>query len=240
MQLKWGTYPFPVSGVKVTSGRKVERAKDDLPWRYIDKLNCDGFLEGTSQADLTAKQLALEAALLRPFRDLVLVQDDGSASATLLSNADSITGVVVTDGPNFADTAGSEYATQRHFTFAAEADYPFPQTGPRTILEWSETVAVSGGGPLYVCKPALVGPPQRQLVYEQTACLATQTGFAVGRSDYPLVAPPLWPFALKEAPEVRRKDPTKRGQSYTEYRIEWSYSFEWPFPLVAAPTRWPR
>lgn len=239
MKLKYRTYEWPVNGVRVTSSRKVERGKDALPWRYIDTLNCDGYLEGSSQADLTDKQRAMTVALMRPGGKLTLLRDDGADSATLLDNASSITGVVVTDGPNFPDADGPEYVTQRHFVFTAEADYYARGTNALTLLDWQETISITGGGPLYVVRPALYGPPQRQKVYEQTPCQVVQSGYAVGLVRYPTPPPQLFPFALKMTPEVRETTPTKRGNGYTEYRIDWTYTFEWPLPLFAHPTPWP-
>lgn len=239
MQLRYGSFYFPVNGVKVTSTRQVERGKDGVPWRAIDRLQCDGYLEGAGQAALSALTVLLERALATPYRDLVLVRDDGGPSATLLTNADSITGVVVTDGPHFPDVIGAEYVSQRRFEFTAEADYPLPGVFARTLLDFGETVRIQGGGPKYVVRPALVGPPQRQLVYERTPGRAVQQGFAVGATAYPTPPGPNWPQALSQSPDVTLKDPVKRGRRYTDFRIDWEYTFDWVEPLVGVPHRWP-
>jgi hypothetical protein len=241
MQLKFGSYSWPVNGVKVGQRRKLVRGNNGLPWKFYDTIEADGYLEGTTQAGLTTATFTMQTALQRNFQDLILYCDDGSESATLLTNRDSITGVIVTDGPNFTDTQGPEYVNQRHFQFTAEADYVYRGVGTNWILDWSEVVNITGGGPLYSCKPALFGPPQRQMIYQQTPCVATQSGFAVGAFGYPPAVPPIWPFALKQAGDFKRTAPRKYGRAgYTEFRIEWSYTYEWPALLFGFPTPWPK
>lgn len=239
MKLKVGTYEWPVNGVKVTSDRLIERDKAGEPFSFTDIINADGYIEAEGQTALTTAQNEMMRELLIPFRDILFLCDDGSNSATVLTQRNSITGVVVTDGPHFRDVVGPEYVSRRHFTFKAEADYYYPGRLPRDILEWRETVSISGGGPLYLVKPALSGPPQRQLLVEQTPCVATQSGFAVGFRDYPAVPGAIWPFALKQKPQINRQDPDKKGQrNYIRYRIEWSYSYEWTGRLEGVPTLW--
>lgn len=238
MQLKIGTYALPASGVAVASTRELVRGGDGIPWKFVDKLMCDGYLEGSGQAALTAAQFEFERVLLRPYQDIILYRDDGSASATALTNAGSITGVVVTQGPSFQDVKGPEYVTQRHFTFTAEADYYCLGVNGNTLTEFTETITISGGGPLYRCMPALTGPSQRQLIYELTPCVATQKGSATGAKGYPSIPPPLWPFALDNNRDDELTSPLKQGKSYTGYRRSWAYSFSWPYPLMAFPNRW--
>lgn len=241
MYLRFGTYQWPVNGVRVTSQRAIVRGADGLPWKYIDRIKADGYLEGTTQAGLSTSSFEMKEVLKRSFQDLVFMCDDGSQSDTLLTNSDSLTGVVITDGPNFNDSTGPEYVNQRHFEFTAEADYLFNGSSSRFYLDWSETVSISGGGPLYTVMPALFGPPQRQMIFERTPCVAVQSGFAVGATGYPAEPRPIWPFALKNSPEIRRTSPKKLGRAnYTEYRIEWNYQFEWHSPLFGFPTLWPK
>jgi len=240
VQVVWGEYAFPSNGVTVKSRRKTERGEDRLPYMYTDTIECEGYLEGSGQADLTAKQIAMMTAMKVPGKDLILKQDGGLESATVIRNAGSLSGTLIVDGPNFEEVKGPEYATQRKFRFLAEADYPMPTLTGTAIIDWSETITVSGGGPLYVVQPAIEGPPQRQKVYDQTPVIATQRGYAVGFLGPPAVPGAIWPFALKHAIDGSVTTPKKMGRGvYRKYRVEWAYSFEWTGPLVGSPTPWP-
>jgi len=238
MQLRWGQYRWPVNGVGVTSARKVVRGSDGVPWKVTDTITADGYLEAVGQAALTAAQQEMERELSKHYRDLVFERDDGQASATLLNNAASIGGVFITDGPNFKDVKGPEYVTQRHFDFTAEAEY-VARNAP-AITEWSESVRIEGGGPLYACLPAIVGPSQRQMIYQLEPCMAVQQGSATGSYGYPPVPGPIWPFALARKPVIGRTSPQKVGRrGYTEYKVDWTYQYCWPAPLFGFPTLWP-
>lgn len=243
MQVKYGTYAWPAGGVKVTSTRSIEKNAADVPYQFVDAIECDGYIEAAGQNLLTAAENAMKEALKLNFQDLLFVCDDGSNSATCLTNATSITGVRITDGPHFQDVNGPEYVSQRHFKFKAEADYRYAGVGPTTIIEWSETLAFSGGGPLYVCKPAIEGPAQRQLVYPFTPQRVKQTGYAIGFGGtgavaFPEPAPPIWPFALVSNPDAKKTHPKRRGNVYTDWRLDWEYSYEWTDVLVGTPTLW--
>lgn len=235
-------YLFPANGVRVRSSRQIDRGEDGVPYQYVDRVECDGYLEAAGQAALSAQEVVLKAVLLRGFATIALVQDDGNNSSVVLNNATSLTGVVVTDGPNFKDVNGPEFVSQRHFDFKAEADYAIPAAA-LNLLDWQETVEIDGGDALMVVKDAIEGDGQVQIVYEREKCTATQSGYAVGYLDYPQIAPAIWPFALKRRrPRVRRTSARARGprtrRRYTQYRIEWTWTYEWPTPLVGVPTPW--
>lgn len=176
-------------------------------------------------------------ALQVPYLDLVFKDDAGLVTSEVLKNAGSITGVRVTRGPDFTTTTGPEYCTIRSFSFTAEAEYPINANG-LLLLNFTESLAFSGGLPLYVHRLAINGPPQKQLVYPQTVYRVTQSGEAVGYTTTPLANPPKWPFALKEAPDIGTRSPERKGQGYQGYSISWTYRFESATPLLGAPSLW--
>lgn len=238
MQLIYRSYSFKVNGVKVTTQQVTNLTDARVPYSVTNSLTCDGYLEGSGQSGCTTEENALRAALAVNFGDLTLKQDDGSNSATLLDNYSSLSGVVITAGPSFMDAMGPEYVNQRHFVFTAEAEYIL--TGSNFLWKsYEETVAYSGGGPLYIMKKALNGPPQRQLIYQQTPYIAMQTGRAVGFRSRPATPAPIWPFALMEAGSVNWKSPRRQGGSYIDWEVDWSYHHEWHAPLIGAPRLWP-
>ena len=78
--------------------------------------------------------------------------------------------------------------------------------------------------------PALVGPPQRQKVYEQTPFRAVQTGHAEGYLFRPPLPPPKWPQWLKQgAPGWTEQSPRRVGLfGQQDYRVQWRWEFESP------------
>ena len=53
------------------------------------------------------------------------------------------------------------------------------------LVSWTESLALTGGGPQFGYLLTLNGPPQKQLLRQQTTFKATQQGEAVGLTDYP-------------------------------------------------------
>lgn len=240
MLLKYGTYSFDSNAVVI--GTHVETLWNEGGQAYAQQHTWDveGWLSASGQAALTAAQEALETVLKIQRRDLILYQDDGTTeSATVLKNTGSITGVKITGGPVFDSTRGSEYATERHFTFTAEAEYPV--TGAAgLLLTWTETISSSGGWPTYIHRPSLNQPPQKQQLYFQEPYTATQKGTAVGYRRYPEPAAMLWPFALKRSPVFDREAPKRRGpEKFEGFAISWSYEYESATPLIGLPHTWP-
>lgn len=237
MQLKYGSYQFVANEcdvrarttVNVVGGKPVARR---TVLEVLGRFYCD------SQSDCTTKQNALVTALASPYQDLILYQDDGSISATLLRNSGSLGGVVIIDGPNFEENHGAEYATQRSFSFSAAAEYPLV-TG-QTLLSFEESLSFRGGGPKNIFRPNLNGAWQKQLVYPLTTYKASQRGKAVGYQFKPTPPGPIWP--ADEQRDQRRTDefsPERHGTSFKGYGIEWSYEFESIRPLVGSPNTWP-
>src|SRR5262245_41705001 len=101
VQLKVGTYAFDANSVRVASRSQQMLNEAHIPYAYRVYLSVSGFLTGSGQANLTSKQQALELALRVAYPDVILYHDDGSISSTAIRNAGSISGVIVSDGPNF-------------------------------------------------------------------------------------------------------------------------------------------
>lgn len=237
MQLKYGSYPFDSNTTLLSTQIFPQVNRGGQIYSQRKRFTIQGYLAGDGQAELTLKENALKTALARPYQDLLFLKDDGSASSEVLLNATSITGVLVTDGPHFQTTQGPEYATLRTFTFTAEAEYPVPE-GSNYLLDFNETLSFEGGGPLYIHRRAINGPPQKQLVYPATEYKVTQTGRAIGYRAYPTPPAPKFPFALKESPKIDRGAPERKGNGYQGYEVTWTYVFESAGPLVALPTLW--
>lgn len=238
MQLQYGTYSFTANecDVKAVSETLVAGGR---PYGRRTMLRVRGRMYTAGQADTTAKMNQLTTALQVPFLDLVLLCDDSSRSATLLTNAGSLTGVVITKGPDFEDNMGAEYATQRTFSFSAQAEYPFAGT-QNDLLAFSETLSFTGGGPRIIFRPNLDGPWQKQIVYPQTTFRVSQRGAATGYRAYPVVPEPTWPDdELPDRREISPVSPARVGLNWQAYPITWKYEFESVDELVGVPNLWP-
>lgn len=237
MQLKYGSYSFPVNGCNVMARSETMLNAAQVPYAYKGIIEVTGWLTGSGQTAISQAMTALKTALAYPYRDLILYQDDGSESATIMKNSGSLTGVYIIKGPDFTENRGSEYATTRAFSFTAECVYPFSNASS-VLVDFQESLTFSGGGPMYVCRRAINTGPQRQLVCPQDAYRVMQTGRSEKFGSAPVYPPPIWPSALKQNPDIKRITPKRMGGSYTNFVVEWNYVFESPTPLVGAPNMW--
>ncbi len=214
------------------------------PYAQVRRLQAQGYLLTTvptgtvaqRQANLTQLENALKTALSTPYPDIRFLQDSGALSSEYLLNAGSTTGVRVTN-LDFPKALGPEYCTERSYTFTAEAEYPIVGAA-NLVLEWQETLAFGGGGPVYAHRLALNGPPQKQLIYPQTPYTCTQVGMAVGYQRQLPPNAPRYPAALKVSPDVVYDSPERRRVGrYTGWRTRWQYVFESVGPLAGTVTQ---
>jgi hypothetical protein len=238
MQLKYGLfYVFGVNENHIATGTTTRFNKGGQPYSQVRWIDIKGDLLGNGQAANIQLENGLKSALSVNFQDLIFYDDSGFLIAEALINSQSITGVQIVDGPNFKDTMGPQFATLRSYQFRAQAEFPI--VGRPNYLNFTESLAFAGGGPLYGIRRALNGPPQRQQVWALTEYTVDQTGSAEGYLSYPPVPTAKFPFALKQAPQVRFMDPTRKGPAGWEaWPISWSYHHEWPSVLSGLPTLW--
>ena len=247
MQLYYGSDAFAVNSVNVASRiQNVLNAAGIAVTRKVFMTVTGDLLVDTASADpalsaqlnLTTQTNNLVVALRTNYLDLVLQNDDGSQSGTILTNAGSLSGVVITSGPDFPGGVNtSEYVARRAFTFEAMCEYVCTNS-PTGLRSFSESLDFRGGGPVYIMARAINGLPQRQKPYSFTEYCVTQSGQAIGLLAMPIIPPPKFPFALKEAPKIRRSGPERIGPNYQNYGVTWSYEFEWHAPLIGVPTLW--
>lgn len=237
MQLKYGTYSFPINGCRVTSDAETRFSEGDTPLAIVVRMSVSGWLEADGQSALTSAQQSLESALQTPYLDLILLRDDGSESATILKNRNSISGVTIRH-LRFPGNVGAEYATLREFSFEAMAEYP-ASGSVNFLVSWEEDMSFSGGGAMYVHRPSLTGDSQKQLVYPRTHYTVVQRGQAVGYRDWPIPPGPRWANDLKQAPEIRRFGPQRKGFGFINYGVAWSYTYESIREMIGVPNAWP-
>ena len=242
MQLWLGNYAFPVNGVDTTSHTRLVLSDHGRPLRYVFGVNVTAYLDGSGQADLTAKETLLRAQLLVPYVNLVLKQDSGAASATALVSNNSLSGVRVVDGPHFENQAGDgEYVVQRVARFTVEAEFLIP-SGANAVVRFSESVSITGTGDAEVAwRYPVNARPVRQIVRPYTTIKATQRGTIVGHRAYLNPPPPLWPDAeLKHLRKPADKESPRRigpgAGGLVDFPVSYEYVFESGVPLIGLPT----
>lgn len=242
MQLKVGSYAFSANSVQVGSHISTEYTPFGLPIRQTKTLEVSGYLDGSDQDSLTTATTNLETALTLPNPSIILYQDSGAASATKLLSVGALGGVRITSGPNFEPILGNDYVNLRKFTFTAEATYAVVLgTFPGLWVEFNETVSLTGGGPLYVLRPNILGEAQRQLVYPLTPLRVAQAGSGKGWRTWPPIPTALFPGALLQPGNVNRGSPEPIGfGQYQNYPITWSYEMGFTTPQEVTPTFWPQ
>ncbi len=198
-------------------------------------------MQAADQSALSAAIDALTAAYALQAQDVGFYFDNGAPTSHTIRSADTNGGVRVVAPPSFPEGKGAEYSTFRTYTIGLEAERLEPDA---TLLSWTETLQLKGGGPQFTFLEPINGIAQKQLLKQATTFRATQSGQAVGYLSYPAPAAPIWPEAEHlEQREIRLELPRRMGPpgdpTYTEYKISWSYSFQDAYPLVAVPTPWP-
>jgi hypothetical protein len=238
VQLFWGNYPFAVNGCDLTSRTRVVLSDSGRPVRYVARVAVAGWLEADGQAALSSAEARLRAELATPYRDLRFLTDAGGLAAVSLSNAGSLSGCRVVDGPTFDGRDGAEYATLRRFAFEVEAEYLIANAA-NAVLSFTETVSITGtGGPVRRLRvPVNATVLVRQQISPRSVVRATQTGQAVGHTRYPAAPAPLWgpPLLLEEQVSVQKGAPKRLGLAFVEFPLSWAYQFESDGPLAGAP-----
>ncbi len=199
------------------------------------RLELKGVLLGTSQADLTTKMNALEAAYLIDAQNARLLLNNGAVSHHSIVSSQSLTGVRVVQPPSFQPGDGAEYTLLRTYSIVLEADF----LGSSTILNFEEAVTIQGtGGQRFAYLETLNTLPVRQVVNSFTLVRMTQSGSAVGLQSYPFAPSPLWP-ALEDLGQRTfiRRSPRRNLNGFTDFPISWTYKFTSDVGQDALPNR---
>jgi hypothetical protein len=238
MQAQYGNYFFPANAVIVGMRQVAELNAAQVPYLINREIDLEGRLYGTGQLALATQESLLVQAVSTPFQNFIFRMDSGGATtATSLINNLSISGVTCIRGPDFTSRYGAEYVNQREFRLTFHAK--FAVTNPATVLlEFEEHLRFSGGGPEYVEKPAINGPPDIQLGWFQRAYRLTQAGRAVGFLGYPTAPGSLFPANLMTSPILTSDSPQRIGNRYNRFPIGWTYEMISSSPMIAVPNIW--
>jgi hypothetical protein len=233
MQLKIGNAPFAADTTFINRSFVTLLSAEKIPYGVDHNWTVTGNLLGDgTQANLILQQNALMAAVGRQYQDLTFFANDQTV-AFRLPNAGSTSGVIYT-GLTFPGTEGAEFATKLAFSFTASATYPY--SGGPVVLEFSETLSVSGGGPKYDFTECVNALPIKALITPHSVCRVTQRGTSKVLGEY-RVPGPLFSGDLMEPPDVEYTSPKRSGQGFWEYVASWTYTFAGAQRIDGYPTR---
>lgn len=147
----------------------------------------------------------------------------GGVLAHSLTNSNGcISGVKVVN-KQFPSGGPEQLATTRTFGATLQATYDVSEDD---VVSWQESVEVIGtGGPIWVAANTIYGAYIEPL---SSASLITysQTGSAVGFSNYPTPSPPIFsPFEYTHRRSIRRTSGTQQGTGIKYFRTAWHYEF---------------
>lgn len=228
------------SQVEWTESRQVERDERMNKRKLVRRVTLNGFIKADTQAALKSKINTINSLFGADGGDLILYHNDGTTSSShTLTTTDSMTGVMVTSGPDYPSGSGVEYATERNYTVTLEAHYSLSNSDD--LVAWQEQIRIVGtGGPRRVGVEFVTGAPEVQIVNQQTLMYAQQTGSAVGWSSHPVFWGPSAALAAYENVDRRVEQagtPQLIGGVFRNYPISWTYEFMGPslpgvFPIA--------
>ena len=134
IQLRLGNFYFTANAAIPTPSSVIDRqGPGGLAMSRTDTVTVEAIIDGTSQADITAKILALNAILITGFQDLVFYQDNGQPTAIVLYNNGSTSGVMLSKPTYPMGTIGQQdggtYVNYVKVQFTASATYPLINAG---------------------------------------------------------------------------------------------------------------
>ena len=166
--------------------------------------------------------------------DTGLMHDDGTRAAHFLVAADHINGIRLKHF-EWSRSDGSEYATGRHFNIVLEADELNPES---QIYSFAEQVQYIGNCETkWELVEQYYGPPQPQVIHEQTVQRIVQSGEAVGVEAHPFPPAEMFPeWKHGEQSYWSYGSPEVVGSNrYTMFPTRWRYVFSSPVKQNAYP-----
>lgn len=186
-----------------------------------------GYVRGETIPELTAKMQALQAAFSTHNSGDIRVLNNGSETAHKLLGADTTNGLKVLDFRWLrGNPPATEYVNRRSWSAVVQGQI---LGGSGQYLSFRDSIRFIGnGGPQVIWAPALVGPPQPQVVQTQTSVIAIQSGFATGVSERPPPAGLMFgeEYLKPKLSWVSPSTPQQLGEQPIGWGIQWYYVFE--------------
>ena len=194
MYFKYGSYQHADSTVDLTqmSAQRMHSPRNRLVFTRWT-MYVEGHFCVSGQDNIRTTIQNFEYAYRDDWEDAGLYHDDGTPSAHVLTNANSINGVRVLRVTYPRNEA--EYATGRSFQITFQADYMNIED---EIYSFEETLQFLGEcGPSWQFVPVSVGEPIFQINHQWTPQRIIQSGSAVGWQAPPLIPGQLLPLELE-------------------------------------------
>lgn len=236
MRVRYGNYTHAVGEAGIS--RVAEALFNEAGVGYATKWRwtMQAMLSGSSEADLAAKVDALQAAYSVDGLDLVLLLTSGSPSPHVLRSSDCMGGTRVVQPPSFPDMRGAANVTHLNYTVVVEGDVR--RTNGPALESFRETLQLHGGGRRFGYLEPPRGRPIRQLLKQQTKCVAVQSGTAVAYDAW-YVPTAIFPaYQEDDYPPVTYEGPFKDAGGYYRYTTSWQYTFEADIRLSGKPRHW--
>lgn len=224
MRIFWGNYGCQEASTSLEIRKTTQQGQFGTPTITRIAWVLRGFVRATTgPTELTTLMQAHEAAFSVHNQNIKL-QHDGTDTAHVLLASNTLSGTRVSEFA-WLRRDGAEYVNRRSWRAIITAEQLATNSG---LVSWSESLRVIGtGGPVVVWQPTLFTPPVPQQTQLFSSHVAFQRGHAVGISDYPDAASPLFPGLLKSRPSWQELGtPLQLGQTPYGYRTNWFYVFE--------------
>jgi hypothetical protein len=245
LRLKYGSYTHPDSEAAVSISKEGLLNDEGEIWAIRQVWDISGRLESDTQAGLTTQIKNLEAAYASKVSRVALeFANTGAATAHVLDDSNTVSGIQVTVPPSYPNPLGAEYSTFRNYFIQIEA---VVQTGSLLsggVINWEETIAVSGGFPIDVLVTTINTLPIRQRVAQASPTFVNQSGQCSAYGGWPV--PPAFILDTTSVATLVAKDVAKttagiriEGTSgkVTVYTTTWNYTFGLQAQNVSLPGR---
>lgn len=243
IELRYGSYTHePDECVVVISG---SIARDQRLNAYSKRVRWDvsGQLIVATEGDLKAAIEALETAYAADNQDIGLYDSStGLATAHLMRNRDTFSGIKVIAPPSYPIGTGAELSVYRSYSLAVEGEFLVAPNAANNVQQFSEQLEFVGtGGARHVWLTPLEGDPERQEVSQRSTFRVVQSGSATGLMTYPAPPGPFWPeFEKQDERRIARIGPARSFQSssvlgHHQFTTQWTYNFEAIIPMEGNP-----
>lgn len=235
MIIEFGSYRHRVSSAGASIDRSSVLDAFGFAYAITETWTIDFRLIGTTQQDLDAEIRALEAAYAKEAYSIKLLKPDLSLTAHAIQSGSTIGPLRVVKPPSYARYQNGEYVTYRTGQIVVEGLVKL-ESNPYRIIEFAETIEISGGGETFGLLQPNVGPAVRQRTRTMEKCQATQSGRIVHLGARGGIPPAMWPSEQIAPVRVRLEPPTRRGNTLYGFPTSYTYQFESAYLLNGEPT----